>query len=289
MLQIDEYMEEVGEQIGRVLALQRVRSRLGAAPDSSSLIRHNANGSAHPNNLVSRPGWESARWVSWPMDIEGIPQFEIVDDPDLYDEPVPRQISALSVPSVELMLKIVPKGGTIFDIGSGAGQFSLAASAAGFRVLSVEPSADRVALLRASAGRNGFYRMRVIWAAPGSRQQPGEAPRVSVDALAAEGSYGDVGLVRIAADDSIQEILFGMEHLLAKPRGPSIILEGVATDANLSAVKSWLGSLGYEIHAITTGGRAPRSGKVGSVPDRGRVRLAARPPLGLGREWSVEP
>lgn len=272
MWQIDEYMEEVAAQLGSVLDRQRVLDRIRSETSRVD------------------PRYVSARSLSRPVDITGIPQFEIVVDPERHDHSPPGPNPNFPYISlIQLMLETVPPAATIFDLGAGIGEFSLAASSAGYQVIALEPSRVGVTLLRASANRNGFYRMRVVRAAAGQGSLE-TVPRLNVDDLIEEGSYDDVQLVRMDFDASTLSVLSGMKRLLSGPNGPRLLLRvnltsGGSDGPDFSEPLALLKSLGYELYCIKSGQLDAVKGKPSAI-DAGNY-FATRPPPRVGKGWSV--
>lgn len=147
---------------------------------------------------------------------------------------------------VHLMLQLTTGGDTVLDLGAHIGTFTLAAAAAGRRVIALEASPANVALVRASIARNGFDQARVIHAAVSSR--PGilefcphgpfgcvrtaawdlpsiRVPAVAVDSLLEQLGVARVDFIKMDVEGSEMEAIRGMSGLLARPDAPPILFE----------------------------------------------------------------
>ena len=144
------------------------------------------------------------------------------------------------------MLQIIRTGDVVVDLGAHIGTFSLAAPAAGCKVLAVEASPHTVALLRASAAHNGFRDLRVTHAAvndtPGTLQfcphgpwghvaSPAVGlPSIKVAAVSIDGQLERIGWDRVAfvkmdIEGSEIKAIHGMRRLLARSDAPPLLYE----------------------------------------------------------------
>lgn len=90
--------------------------------------------------------------------------FKVVVDAADADDPVSAQLlrGRFTVPDLlDFLLRAVPRGGKVLDLGAHVGAFSLAAAAAGYEVAAVEASPKNAALLRASIEANGFPNLQL--------------------------------------------------------------------------------------------------------------------------------
>jgi FkbM family methyltransferase len=168
------------------------------------------------------------------------------------DEGISQALAAGTYPAEYLPLvrevsRRVPPGGRILDLGAHIGVFSLAAAAAGYEVVAVEASPRNVALLRSSASRNGFHRMRVIHA--GVSDGAGtlrfcpfgpyghvispttahyteiEVRAETVDGLLLELGWDRVDFIKMDIEGSEVAAVRGMGRLLSRPDAPPIFYE----------------------------------------------------------------
>jgi FkbM family methyltransferase len=192
------------------------------------------------------------------------------------DDPISRAISVGEYPAeyasiLQLARAIVEPGGLVLDLGAHIGIFSLAAAAAGFRVVAVEASPRNAALLAASAERNHFPNLRVMHAAvsdgPGILElcdhgpyvhvAPPNAgipivpvPAISVDLLLKEFEIGAVDFIKMDIEGCEVAAIRGMRELLRQPDAPPIFYEcnghTLAFLGNTPAdLKAAIESLGY--------------------------------------------
>lgn len=230
-----------------------------AGPVTSSVLRH-------------------ARWTASRVTPPGGPPFTALTDPDV-DDPVTAALvqgRVLDELLVGLMLRLVKPGDLVLDLGAHVGSFSLAAAAAGCRVVAVDASPANVALLRASAARNGFSDLHVVHAAvsdvPGTLEFCARGPwghvatdaidlptisvpAVTVDELLVELGMGQPAFVKIDIEGSEIPGIRGMAATLGRPDAPTLLYESNghtlhlfgATPAQLSAE---IDKLGYTSLAV---------------------------------------
>jgi hypothetical protein len=108
-----------------------------------------------------------------------------------------------------LLTRFTGRRGRVLDLGAHIGTFALAAAALGREVLAVDAAINHVALLRQSAARNGYDRMKIVHAAVSDRPgtvyfheanlwgmvaYPGlDAPMVEVNAITVDALLEQVG------------------------------------------------------------------------------------------------
>lgn len=187
-------------------------------------------------------------------------------------------------PLVRELIGRVPPGGRILDLGAHIGVCALAAAAAGYEVVAVEASPRNVALLRSSATRNGFDRMRVIHAGVGDRTgtlkfcpfgpyghviSPTtehyteiEVPAVMVDDLLRELGWDRVDFIKMDIEGSEVAAIRGMERLLARADAPPIFYESNRHTLGFfgwtpSELKAALERFGYRNYRIEADGLVP--------------------------------
>ncbi len=145
-----------------------------------------------------------------------------------------------------LLSELIRVGQRVLDLGAHIGTFSLFAAALGYQVVSVEASPYNSALLRKSAERNGFDRMRVISAAV--YNQPGtvgfvpigpygfvsdsftssstiSVPAITVDDLLTDVGWDGVDFIKMDIEGSEVAAIQGMSQLLARDDAPVILYE----------------------------------------------------------------
>jgi FkbM family methyltransferase len=176
---------------------------------------------------------------------------------------------------VDLMLAIVKPGDLVVDVGAHVGVFSLAAAAAGCHVLAIEASRTNARLLRASAARNGFERLRVVHAAASSRRgtlcfhasgpwghvvgprdrlRSAPTKAVRIDDLLARTAARRPAFVKLDVEGSEIRALRGMTAML-KGAAPPILYESNGhclsfyrrTPGELMAVLEALGYASYQV------------------------------------------
>ncbi|MDQ4149972.1 MAG: FkbM family methyltransferase [Actinomycetota bacterium] len=189
-------------------------------------------------------------WRAVPVEIPGGLRFELFIDPEMKD-PITHayfwgQGHHVDPDLVRLMLALVEPEDVVVDLGSFLGTFSLAAAAAGCKVLAVDASAQNAALLRASVARNGFQRVRVVQAAVGD--SPGEisfvphgpwghaamegaagetvvVPALRVDDVLSRLGWETVAFVKMDVEGSEIKALRGLSGVFGGPAAPPILYE----------------------------------------------------------------
>lgn len=172
-------------------------------------------------------------------------------------------------------------GGVVVDLGVHVGVFTLAAAAAGCRVLAVEANPRNVALVQASIAANGFAHVRLAHRAVGDG--PGEVmfecngpyghvaaghpgsgavrvPVAAVDDLLADGWSGRVDLVKMDIEGSEVGGVRGMAGLLARADAPPVFYESNAHTLRLfgqtaPALRAEFARHGYRSYLIDYGRR----------------------------------
>lgn len=248
-----------------------------AAGDRHSQVWRSAGAWASPTAPLAAPEDERARWVPVRVTLPGGLGFDIVLDPAA-DDPIGATLAGGRVHAellVGLMLELVRPGELVVDLGAHLGQFSLAAAAAGCRVLAVEASPANAVLLRASAARNAFAHLRVVHAAvsdaPGSvsflphgpwghvgaahDQGSVEVPAVMVDDLLSELGWGTPTFVKIDVEGSELRALRGMSATLHRPDAPAVLFESNGHTLAFSGLRpkdllTELETAGYVNHAV---------------------------------------
>lgn len=150
------------------------------------------------------------------------------------------------VPHYSLLQSLLKPGARVLDLGAHIGLVSLAAAQLGCEVLAVEACPRNAALLRASADRNGFERLRVVHAAvtdhsgtlsfsphgpfghvysPVTDMTAIEVPAVRGDDLLAETGWESVDFIKLDVEGSEIAALRGLESLLSRPDAPPILYE----------------------------------------------------------------
>lgn len=150
------------------------------------------------------------------------------------------------VPHFPLLQRLLKPGDRVLDLGAHIGLVALAAARLGCDVLAVEACPRNAALLRASARRNGFQRLRVVHAAIGERagmvafsphgpfghvyspvtDMPRiEVPAVRGDDLLAEAGWERVDFIKLDVEGSEIAALRGLEGVLTRPDAPPILYE----------------------------------------------------------------
>jgi FkbM family methyltransferase len=272
---VDEHRAAVVAQLDE-LAARRARLQPVATPERlEALAVPGADiGGAPVLSTIPR----TSRWTTNDVVIPGGPSFTVLLDPDVAD-PVTAALAGgrvLDEHLVGLMLALVNPGDLVLDLGAHVGSFSLAAAAAGCRVVAVEASPANVALLRASAARNGFADLHVVHAAvsdaPGTldfcaRGPWGHVateavdlptitvPAVTVDELLAELGMGRPAFVKIDIEGSEIPAIRGMAGLLGTPDAPTLLYESNGHTLGLFGVRppaltAELDALGYTSLAV---------------------------------------
>ena len=238
---VDAHRAAVGAQLDLVTA-QRARAQPLASPERIAALA--APGAPDPPAGALR----GPRWTEHTVTVPGGLTFTVLLDPDTAD-PVSAALAAghvLDPVLVGLMLRLVKAGDLVLDLGAHVGSFSLAAAAAGCRVVAVEASPANVALLRASAARNGFADLHVVHAAaadaPGTLEfcvrgpwghvateavdlPTTPVPAVTVDELLAELGLGPPAFVKIDIEGSEIPAIRGMAATLGGPAAPTLLYE----------------------------------------------------------------
>lgn len=184
-------------------------------------------------------------------------------------------------PLLRELHRLVPAGGRVLDLGAHVGVFSLAASASGYQVVSVEASPRNASLLRASVSRNGFDGMTVVEA--GVSDRPGilefcpygpyghavtdrteqytsiEVRATTVDELLSELRWDRVDFIKMDIEGSEVAAVRGMSRLLARADAPPIFYESnrhtlAFFDKTPRALKASLVEQGYRNYLVTPDG-----------------------------------
>lgn len=302
LLDIDSARDEADRGLAGVLsARQRLDSRL-AEPD---LVR------------ASLADVDSSSWAPHSVEVTGGLQFSVVVDHRAAD-PVTKALTAgytLDQSLVGLMLQVVDADAPVVDLGAHVGTFTLAAAAAGCRVLAVEASPTNAALLRASLSRNGFHNVYVVNAAAsdgpgavdffnhgpwghvawdtGSRLDTVRVPAVTVDALMDELGWETASFVKIDVEGSEIRTVAGMKQLLGGPDAPPVLYESNGHTLALAGATPEQLIAAFEAHGYTNylvePGRLTRVAADEMQPQTIADYLAVkRRPPGLG-DWMVVP
>ncbi len=179
--------------------------------------------------------------------------------------------------------RLLPRGGTLLDIGAHVGTVSLPAAAAGCRVVAIEASAANARLLRLSKEANGFDNLTVVEAAAGAAagrvafEEDGlyghvtdrgngavngnSVPVVAIDELLGELGIEHVDVVKMDIEGYELEAFRGMAELLGADDAPSLVVESNAPmlaerESSPSDLKRALTRHGYRVHLID---RTPES------------------------------
>jgi FkbM family methyltransferase len=151
---------------------------------------------------------------------------------------------------IRLIVGLVRPGGIVLDLGAHLGAISLAAAAAGYRVLAVDASPENVASLQASISHNRFAQMEVVQAAvsdhPGTLEFMPHGPfglvanpkildeyqlpsvkvrAVTIDDLLSEKSVERVDFIKMDIEGSEVAAIRGAGRLLSRPDAPPIVYE----------------------------------------------------------------
>ncbi len=272
---VDGHRAEVAARLGDLAARRARVDALTTPTRMEALAAAGADLSGAP--VLSSVAHDS-RFTTAQVAVADGPQFTVVLDPDMTD-PVTAALAGgrvLDEALVGLMLAVVNPGDLVLDLGAHVGSFSLAAAAAGCRVVAVEASPANVALLRASATRNGFADLHVVHAAvsdaPGTLEfcvrgpwghvateavdLPTVAvPAVTVDELLAELGLGLPAFVKMDVEGSEIPAIRGMAGLLGAPDAPAVLYESNGHTLALfgfdpPALSAALDALGYTSLAV---------------------------------------
>jgi FkbM family methyltransferase len=144
------------------------------------------------------------------------------------------------------LLQFERRGARVLDLGANIGTFSLAAAAAGFRVIAVDASPKHADLLRRGVRRNDFKQVQVVNAAVSDRpgviqfhpdEQWGmiaysgmQGPTVEVQALTGDGLLDRVGwdcveFIKMDIEGSEAAALRGMGRMLSRADAPVLLYE----------------------------------------------------------------
>ncbi|HEV2759025.1 MAG TPA: class I SAM-dependent methyltransferase [Acidimicrobiales bacterium] len=255
-------------------------------------------------------------WLCRPVTLARGLEFSVVTDPAVSD-PIAWALSAgvtVDEGRVDLMLDLVHPGDHVLDLGAHVGTFSLAAAAAGAKVLALEGSPRNVRLLRESVRRNYFADVSVVHAAvsdeagtvefldDGARGRvsvPGDdgatvgVPAVTLTELLAELRWGPVAFVKMDVEGSEIKAIRGMRYMLEQPDAPALLYESnghtlAMHGATPEALMSELQSLGYTSYLVEPG-RLVRADADHLQPQTILDYLAVkRLPRGLSG-WRAEP
>ena len=200
------------------------------------------------------PGTSGTHGTGWrwcPVTLPNGTSFGVMVDPAMADgitEALLAGGGAMDWTTVLLMLDMVRPGDLVLDLGAYLGTFTLAAAAAGCRVVALEAAPANAELLRASVARNGFDGVQVVNAAVGDA--PGEVrffaegpygfvefrdraderpelvvPALTVDALLQEMGVDRVAMVKMDVEGSELRALGGMTGLLGADHAPPVLFE----------------------------------------------------------------
>jgi FkbM family methyltransferase len=201
-------------------------------------------------------------------------------------DPISRAIAERTFsfpPSFRLLLKLIRPGQTVIDLGAHIGTLSLAAAALGCQVLAVEAAPYNAALLNASALRNHFERLKVIWAAvsdrsgvlefvpagpygvianPATNSSTIQVPAITVDGLLAELGWDRVDWIKMDVEGSEIAAIRGMSRLLARADAPPIVYESNGHTLSLfnetpNRLLAALEELGYRNYLVEPGRLVP--------------------------------
>lgn len=263
-----------------VAQLDEVAARLARVEPLATAERLAATAApgADPGEPAVVTALRHGRWTASTVSVPGGPQFEVLLDPE-FSDPVTAALAdgrVLDQLLVGLMLRLVQPHDLVLDLGGHVGSFSLAAAAAGCRVIAVEASPTNAALLRASAARNGFADLHVVHAAVSDA--PGildfcvrgpwghvateavdlptiPVPAVTVDELLAELGLGVPAFVKIDIEGSEIPAIRGMTGLLGGPDAPTLLYESNAHTlalfgASPTGLRAEFDKLGYTSMAV---------------------------------------
>ncbi|QDV33625.1 FkbM family methyltransferase [Tautonia plasticadhaerens] len=187
-------------------------------------------------------------------------------------------------PLLRELHRLVPVGGRVLDLGAHVGVFSLAASASGYQVVSVEASPRNASLLRASASLNGFDGMTVVEAGVSDRSgilefcpygpyghavtdrteqyTSIEVRSTTVDDLLSDLGWDRVDFIKMDIEGSEVAAVRGMARLLSRPDSPPIFYESnrhtlAFFDKTPRDLKASLVEHGYRNLLVTPDGLVP--------------------------------
>ncbi|MDQ4132797.1 MAG: FkbM family methyltransferase [Actinomycetota bacterium] len=211
---------------------------------------------------------------------EGI-SFEVMLDSRADDQVTNflRRGTSLDQHLLSLMLQFLRPGERLLDLGAHVGSFSLAAAAAGSPALAVDGSAENVALLRASAVRNGFTDLRVVHAVAGDEPGPVEfisngpwgrvvtdddsAPSVTVPGvtlleLVHAMGWQPLGFIKMDVEGSEIRVIRGMRALLELAGAPPVLYESnghtlASYGLSPTELMGELEALGYSTYFVEPG------------------------------------
>jgi FkbM family methyltransferase len=206
--------------------------------------------------------------------------FHVATAPD-HRDPISRELALGVFPPLcraafELMDVLVPPSGCVLDLGAHVGTFSLAASASGRRVVSVEPAPGNVELLEASRDANRFDALRIVQAAIADRRgevgfipagpfghvtresSPAgglDMPAIAVDELLEEIGWDRVDFVKMDVEGSEVAGLIGMSRLLRPADAPPILVESNGHTLDFlgetpTSLKATLEAYGYRVYLV---------------------------------------
>ncbi|MGI8809106.1 MAG: FkbM family methyltransferase [Acidimicrobiales bacterium] len=263
LIDLDKARHQVDTALARVESLatstERQVQRLGAVPEP---MPHGG-------------------WVCRPVALARGLEFSVVTDPAAPD-PIAWALSkgvTVDEGLVDLMLDLVHPGDHVLDLGAHVGTFSLAAAAAGAKVLAVEGSPRNVALLRESIRRNYFADVRVVHAAVSDRTGTVEflddgargrvsvagddgatvgVPAVTLTELLAELHWGPVAFAKMDVEGSEIRAIRGMKYMLEQPEAPAILYEAnghtlALHGATPEGLMAELEGLGYTSYVVEPG------------------------------------
>lgn len=206
------------------------------------------------NDRMDPPVWPMVTipqtWVGCPVRLSEGVQFEIMVDEGAGDHISlayrAGQGHLVNADMLGIMLSLVKPGDNMLDLGGFMGTFALTASAAGCNVCVIEANPTNAVMMRISAVRNGFNRMRVVECAatdslktldffshgPWGRvvQTEGTEPTTPItglpidDVLDALG-WDRVAFIKIDVEGSEVPALQGLNRLLTGQQAPPIIME----------------------------------------------------------------
>jgi FkbM family methyltransferase len=273
---VDAHREAVANALDQVAAR---RARVEPLANAERLTALTAPGAAG-GGPTAASALHRARWRASRVTVPGGLQVTVLTDPDGSDPVTAALVEGrvLDELLVGLMVRLVEPGDLVLDLGAHVGSFSLAAAAAGCRVIAVEASPANAALLRASAARNGFADFHVVHAAvsdaPGSIEFCARGPwghvatdavdlptisvpAVTVDDLLVELGMGAPAFVKIDIEGSEIPAIRGMAGTLGvtAPGAPTLLYESNGHtlglfDASPAALSAELDSLGYTSLAV---------------------------------------
>lgn len=273
---VDAHRQAVANALDQVGAR---RARVEPLATSERLTALAAPGASLGEPLASAALHHARRRTSRVTAPGGV-QFTVLTDPEVSDPVTAALVEGrvLDELLVGLMLQVVKPGDLFLDLGAHVGSFSLAAAAAGCRVIAVEASPSNVALLRASAARNGFADFHVVHAA--ASDAPGtvefmargpwghlaidtvdlptiSVPAVTVDDLLVELAMGTPAFVKIDIEGSEIPGIRGMAGILGVPApgAPTLLYESNGHTLALfgtspAALSAELDGLGYTSLAV---------------------------------------